>query len=132
MFRTEMLAVTNHLWQSTLWTGVVWLLSLALRRNRAAVRYWLWLTASAKFLIPFSFFVSLGSRFGWRTVPAGVPLDWSVAADNFSRPFASPALVPFDTGLMAVDAMPGLLFAIWFCGFAASVVLWIGSWRRTR
>jgi len=56
----------NHLWQSTLFAGVIGLLTLALRSNSARLRYWLWLGASVKFLIPFSLLVSLGSDFGWR------------------------------------------------------------------
>ena len=49
----DLLPVANHLWQSTLCAATVWLLTLALRKNHAAVRYWLWLAASVKFLIPF-------------------------------------------------------------------------------
>jgi beta-lactamase regulating signal transducer with metallopeptidase domain len=45
--------LANHLWQSTLCVVAVWLLTLALKKNRAAVRYWLWLAASLKVLIPF-------------------------------------------------------------------------------
>jgi len=56
--------LANHLWQSTLFAGVVGLLVLSLRRNQAMVRYGLWLTASAKFLVPFSLLVSAGNQFG--------------------------------------------------------------------
>ncbi len=38
----------NHLWQSTLFVGVVALLALLLRENQARIRYWLWMAASAK------------------------------------------------------------------------------------
>ncbi len=44
----------NHLWQSTLFAVAVALLAFTLRRYPARIRYWLWMTASAKFLIPFS------------------------------------------------------------------------------
>jgi hypothetical protein len=33
--------IVNHLWQSTLFVGLVWLTTGALRGNRARVRYWL-------------------------------------------------------------------------------------------
>jgi uncharacterized protein (TIGR03435 family) len=46
--------LANHLWQSTFCAAVLWLLAVTLRKNAAEVRYWLWLAASAKFLIPFS------------------------------------------------------------------------------
>jgi len=45
--------LANHLWQATLCVAAAWLLTLAFSRNRAAVRYWIWLAASVKFLIPF-------------------------------------------------------------------------------
>src|ERR1035437_6450120 len=44
----------NHLWQSTGFAAVAVLLALALRANHARARYWLWLAASVKFLVPFS------------------------------------------------------------------------------
>ena len=47
-------AVGNHLWQSTLFAAAAGLLTLALRKNHARARYWLWLAASLKFLVPFS------------------------------------------------------------------------------
>ena len=62
--------LANHLWQSTVFGGVVWLLTLLLRRNRAQARYCLWLVASAKFLLPFSLLVGLGSRIAWSRTPA--------------------------------------------------------------
>jgi bla regulator protein BlaR1 len=46
--------LTDHLWQSTVFGGVAALLALALRKNYARTRYWLWLAASVKFLIPFA------------------------------------------------------------------------------
>ena len=49
--------LANHPWQSTLFAVVAVLLTLVLSRNRAQTRYWLWLAASFKFLIPFSLLV---------------------------------------------------------------------------
>ncbi len=54
MTAPDLSPLANHLWQSTLCIAVAWLLTLALRNNRAAARYWVWLAASVKFLIPFS------------------------------------------------------------------------------
>ena len=54
--------LTNHLWQSTLFAAAAALLVAALRQNRAAVRHSVWLTASWKFLLPFSLLMSLGSQ----------------------------------------------------------------------
>ena len=44
--------------------GGAGLLSLAFRRQRAKVRYALWLAASVKFLIPFAMLVSIGKPIG--------------------------------------------------------------------
>ena len=54
--------IGNHLWQSTLFAAAAGLLTLALRNNRAQVRYWLWLAASVKFLIPFGALVTHHER----------------------------------------------------------------------
>jgi bla regulator protein blaR1 len=59
-------AIVNHLWQSTLFAFTVGLLTLVLRKNQARVRYWLWLTASCKFLIPFSLIVNIGTHLAHR------------------------------------------------------------------
>ena len=56
-----MQAILNHLWQSTVFAGIAWLLTLTLKKNRAQTRYWLWFAASMKFLVPFTALVSLGS-----------------------------------------------------------------------
>src|ERR1700693_2024748 len=57
--------VTNHLWQSTFFVVAAGLLAIACRNNRAQIRYWLWLSASLKFLVPFSLLVSVGSHLEW-------------------------------------------------------------------
>ena len=44
---------------------VAGLLTLMMRKNHAGARYWLGLAASAKFLIPFSLLVGIGSRVPW-------------------------------------------------------------------
>jgi len=132
MIPTDVLAVADHLWQSSLWAGVMWVLSLTLRKNRAAVRYCLWLAASAKFLIPFSLFVNIGSHLGWRAVPATGQLQWPMVVDNISRPFVVSAPASYDTTSTAVDFIPALLFSIWACGLAVGVLFWLRCWSRTR
>ena len=41
------------------------LLALVFRKSRARVRYWLWLSASFKFFVPFPLLMSLGSHLAW-------------------------------------------------------------------
>jgi len=55
-------AVANHLWQSTLFAVAMWVLTLLLRKNQAQARYWLWMAASLKFLLPFSLLIVFGNR----------------------------------------------------------------------
>jgi bla regulator protein BlaR1 len=55
----------NHLWQSTLFAVAAGLLTFVLRENHARTRYLLWLSASVKFLFPFSLLVGIGSDLAW-------------------------------------------------------------------
>ena len=121
----------NHLWQSTLFAGLAVLLTLALRKNRAQMRYWLWLSASIKFLIPFSLLVSVGSLFEWRSASAVAP-PLSSAIQQISQPFT----FPVTTAATPVAATPfpwaALLAAVWFCGCAVVFFRWYVRWRRIR
>src|SRR5262245_59017775 len=87
--------LANHLWQSTLFAAGAAVLALILRQHRAQVRYWLWLTASLKFLVPFSVFVALGQAIGWRAALAPVqPFDLTFGLDAAAAPFGPQALAP--------------------------------------
>jgi len=66
MIPTDLAPMWSHLWQSTLFAAAAWLLTLTVRKSRAAVRYWIWLAASVKFLVPFSMLVSVGNQVEWR------------------------------------------------------------------
>jgi bla regulator protein blaR1 len=120
-----------HLWQSTLVIGVVWLMTLALRGNRARVRYWLWKAASVKFLIPFSWLVSLGAQFEWRSAPAIAQPAATFAMEEILAP-------PFVTASMSAPmsdptAMwPWALAAVWVVGFAVVLFWWSRQWGPVR
>src|SRR3954453_12695520 len=84
--------ILDHLWQTTAFAVAVALLTLAFRSTRAQTRFWLWMAASLKFLIPFSPLVWVGKHLGWSAAtPSTLP--WSFAIDEFSRPFAHPSIV---------------------------------------
>src|SRR5579872_1572706 len=125
-------ALANHVWQSTLFAAAAGLLALALRNNHARARYWLWLTASVKFLIPFSLLVAMGSHFGWSTAPASSASGLSIAMEQMSRPFTAPAvsLPTSPTVPSAENPIPVVLLAIWICGFLAVAFFWWLRWRR--
>jgi bla regulator protein blaR1 len=133
MIPPELRPLANHLWQSTLFVAVVALLTLALRKNRAAVRYWLWLAASMKFLVPFSLLIEAGSRIQWQSHPVISHLQFSFAMDQIARPFVMPAPVSLKMAApSALPVLPAILCCLWFCGFAFAAVSWIRSWRRIR
>ena len=82
--------VVAHLWQSTLFGGAAWLVALSLRTNRAEVRYWIWFAASAKFLIPFSLLVGLGTLVPHRAAAPAVRTEWMIAVQELSQTFTVP------------------------------------------
>ena len=126
----------NHVWQSTLFAIVAGLLTLLLRNNHARTRYWLWLTASIKFLIPFSLLAGLGSHIAWWRNSAGANSRVYFAVDQFSQPFSPSRLslisqAPPSTHPAALlDLLPTLLAVAWLCGIAVVVLAWYMRWRR--
>jgi bla regulator protein BlaR1 len=120
----------DHLWQSTLFAGVGWMLTLALRKNRARVRHWVWFAASLKFLVPVSLLIAVGSHIEWRR--AAAPSNISVVMDEVSQPFtAAPVALPVVVPAPA-SRVPEVLFAIWACGFIGISCSWWIRWRRIR
>ena len=63
MIPIQLQPLVDHIWQSTLFAVVAGAITLALRNNRAQVRYWLWFSASVKFLVPFSLLAAAGTYF---------------------------------------------------------------------
>jgi bla regulator protein BlaR1 len=124
--------LANHLWQSTIFVGVMWLVTLALKNNRAAVRYWLWFAAAVKFLFPFSLLVALGSAFAWRTVPTLAQPQWSSVVDNVAQPFVAMVPVVRTVASHASFPLPAILLGVWLCGVAVGIVFWLRCWRRMR
>jgi uncharacterized protein (TIGR03435 family) len=128
-------AVGQHLWQSTLFAGAAGLLTLALRKNQARARYWLWLAASAKFLIPFSWLVALGSSIEWPS-STGATAGISQVIEDVSQPLMRPsAFAGYRlTGPIAstelTHVLPSLFAALWLLGFASVVLMWCVRWRR--
>jgi bla regulator protein BlaR1 len=124
-------ALVNHLWQSTLFVVVVWLATLALRSNRARVRYWLWAAASVKFLIPVSALISLGAQFEWRTAPAIAQPAASFVMEQVLAPPVMAAAVPA-TAMQDGSVLPWLLLGVWLAGSAAVLLSWRRQWIPVR
>lgn len=121
-----------HLWQSTLCAGAAWLLALALRRNQAQVRYWVWFIASAKFLIPFSLLVWAGASVSWRARAMTSETRWATVSDQV-RPLLTIPVVGTQVAATANGANRSYASAalfLWLCGFAAIAIGWTTRWKR--
>lgn len=119
-------ALLNHLWQSTLFAPGVFAVCFALRKNAPRTRYWLWLTASLKFLVPFSLLVSLGSSFN---SPGDSPTISAVTVEQISTSF-SPVPIAITRPQTAAPQWPFILTAIWAAGSLLLVLRWFLRWRR--
>jgi uncharacterized protein (TIGR03435 family) len=109
------------------------LLTVAFRRNRAQVRYWLWFSASFKFFVPFSLLLSLGAKLE----------TWAPAAKTIAPQAVSFTIVqiarPFTGGVSFVPPaqetlhwVPLVIFGVWACGFAAIALTLLRGWLSIR
>ena len=117
------------------------LLTVAFRKNRAQVRYWLWLSASLKFLVPFALLMSLGRPLGMgagraknerpKMVVQIAASDVSLAVERIAQPFPEPLqFAPPER--QRIDWTPFAIFGIWACGFAAIALIRFAVWLRIR
>jgi bla regulator protein blaR1 len=129
-----------HLWQSTLFALAAALLTAAFRGNRAQVRYWLWLSASLKFLVPFALLLNFGSYLEtWMPAARQVASQitpvvyWTV--EELSAPSltaTSPQSATAPAATSAIDWIPIALIALWLAGFATVAFIRFRSWLRIR
>src|SRR5882724_904345 len=127
-----LVTLANHLWQSTVFAAAAGLFTLAFRKNRAQVRFELWLCASLKFLVPFSLLMSLGSH--WTLGPTAkraAPPAVSAAMLQISQPFREPRLQPaVSSATPPRDWLPIAIVGGWACGFAILAAIRLRDWRR--
>jgi bla regulator protein blaR1 len=114
-----------------LFAATAGLLTLLLRRNSARVRYWVWLAALVKFLVPFGVLVSFGGHLsmpGWKPEPPSIAQPAISYVMGDVGEVAPPALrsVPTDNHL------PAILLGVWACGFSAILFRWMRRWMRVR
>ena len=126
----------NHLWQSTLFAAAAGLFTFILRKQPARTRYWLWLAASLKFLVPFSLLISLGKNLAWSRGSAGASAGMYVLIEQVSQPFqqsTAPAILQSASAVALsslIHFIPMFLIAAWLCGLAVVLVLWCVRWQR--
>ena len=120
----------THLWQSTLVLLGAWVLARACRNNAAAVRYWIWFVASAKFLVPLALLQQLGDRLG-RSFPEPLPV-YASLIETANAMFA-PSM---PHSLSVADALPSpfalVAVTIWALGTALLCSRWFLQWRAIR
>jgi len=123
--------ILNHLLQSTLFAATVAVVNMMLRRNSPRLRYWLWLSASLKFLVPFSWLVSMGAIV---QLPPDTPSFHAVTVENISTAFAPVSL--FASTAFPSTATPDPMFrwplalaAVWAAGGLLLLLRWFRRWR---
>ena len=109
--------IVNYLWQSSCFALLAALLAFALRSHSPKMRYWVWLSASLKFLIPFALLVSLGNevqRPAPHSVSASDPV-FSTTLVQIAEPFSpdSSAIVPVHDPM---HWMPISIAVVWALG----------------
>jgi tetratricopeptide (TPR) repeat protein/beta-lactamase regulating signal transducer with metallopeptidase domain len=137
---TFWIGLANHLWQSTLFAIVAWLIIMFLKKNRARIRYWVWFSVSIKFLIPFSLIASLGTMITpeWMKSHVQIPPEWRVI-HTINQPLnpqdlrvissaagtkdKKPSLDSVDASSSS-DRIPAIIISIWICGSFALLLSW--------
>jgi uncharacterized protein (TIGR03435 family) len=122
--------MVEHVWQSTLFACAAGLMTLLLRNNRAQARYYLWLAASLKFLIPFSALVFTGGQLGWRTAAATPRSDAPLPA-GIVFVVDAPSVLRLSAA-SSTNLIPMLLLTLWTCGFVTVLGVWATRWMRVR
>jgi bla regulator protein BlaR1 len=125
--------LARHLWQSTFFGLAVAALTLAFRGNRAQVRYWLWLSASVKFLVPFVLLMSVGDAIEtWAPVAHKIATPAvSFVEEYVGQPVPDP--LPFaPSASRGTDWIPSILLGLWACGFLTIALMRFRSSLRIR
>lgn len=137
-------AIVNHLWQSTLVMLVAWLLTLALKRNQARTRYWIWMAASVKLLVPFSLLAAIGD---WLRPANLAPLESpqlasamvKMAHPLFEGPKSPESFTIAYSGSAVVapvshhgSPLAEILIAVWLVGLLFLLLRWSRDWWAIR
>jgi len=127
----------THLWQSTLFAGAAALLVLTLRKNPARVRYGIWFIASAKFLIPFSMLVGLGTLVPRHAATPAIQTRWMANVEQVEQAAQPLATLPNLAARVVITAegthqnyFQASALALWASGFAAIAICWLARWKR--
>ena len=128
-------ALVNHLWQSTIVAVLALLLTFALKNNKARIRYWVWMAASIKFLVPFSVLMDAGQ---WTRSIIAAPIakpSIATAIEQAAQPFQMTR--SFDATSVSgpvhhFEWLPAVLLSIWLCGVLVIILRWARVWMSIR
>jgi bla regulator protein BlaR1 len=133
------MALGDHLWQSTLFAGAVGCLTLLLHRNSARVRCCLWLAASIKFLVPFALLTAMGTRIPLPSAPlhGPTPVLLSVVGQKAVQitQVATAGVTALARVTQTVSGGGAWLVAIevlWTLGTLLVALHWLSRWRLIR
>jgi len=127
--------IADHLWQSTVFAAAIAASTLLFRRNRAGLRFGLWLATSVKFLVPFAWLISLGNWIASFRSPGQAQGGIFTVVEQVSQPFTRTEFVPErSAGALAhlLALLPPALAAIWLLGTLSLIAFWWMRWRRLR
>lgn len=131
--------LVNHLWQSTLFAGVIAGLAVLVRKNSPRVRYLLWLAASLKFLLPFALLAAIGAKIPWPAASAADPVSPLPRVVELAGDFTVPMVgeLPFPAMGVTIDTTFQLLIALivaltWATGALVLAVRWLMRWLEIR
>ena len=123
-------ALLDHLWQSTLFAGAIALSIPLFRYQAASLRFWLWFTASMKFLFPFALLTILGhDALSLLSPAATMPIFILIrpAAMHFAV-IAAPLAATAPARIPAAD----LVLVLWAAGFSAIALRSLSRWLDLR
>ena len=136
----NLMALGNHLWQSTIFAAAAWLLVRTLRRNSARVRYLIWMLASLKFLVPFSPLIALGDHLSSpaqrQVATVNVPVIEFIGSPFGLGPFQpespAPKVITSTPRPASSQPLADLVLAIWLVGVASVAASRAVRVRRVR
>src|SRR5579872_2704994 len=113
-------SIVNHLWQSSGFALFAGMLALMLRGHSPKVRYWVWLSASLKFLVPWVLLVRLGSQIPLpaSSSPSLVPSIVTDALLQIADPTSTSAYATIQTTTEHHGGLTALAL-LWAIGFIA-------------
>jgi len=130
-------ALVIHLCQSTAFAAMAWLLTLALRKYPARVRFSVWMLASVKFLIPFALLTSLGAHWAKPNPQLHVHAAFYTVMEEIRLPFApdhallaGASVVEHSASIRSAGLV--LLTSLWLCGCLVMLIRWTLQWMSAR